>query len=278
MIQHLSCLILTYNEGCNIYRTLESLFWVEKIIVIDSYSDDETLSIVKAFPQAEVYQRTFDSFAGQCNYGLQFINSEWVLSLDADYVVTPELMAEIQAIPANTPVDGYYARFKYCVWGTPLRGTLYPPRQILYRRSKAQYVDDGHGHRVKVQGISAMLSGYVHHDDRKPLSRWLKSQDRYMIAEAKKLIRTPTAALNFADKIRRQKIFAPFVVLFYCLIIKQGVFDGWPGWYYAFQRMMAEIILSIRLIELGTLDPLDTEPRTPSSSFEKVRNNLQTWR
>ncbi len=72
----------------------------------------------------------------------------------------------------------------------------------------------------------------------------------YMIIEANKLKNTPLAELSWGDRIRKQKILAPFIVLGYCLILKGGILDGWRGWYYAFQRMFAETLLSIRLIEL----------------------------
>ena len=85
MIETITPLILTYNEAPNLERTLGQLTWAKRIVVIDSYSTDETLQILKSFPQVEIHQREFDSFARQCNYGLQFISSEWVLSLDADY-------------------------------------------------------------------------------------------------------------------------------------------------------------------------------------------------
>ena len=74
-----------------------------------------------------------------------------------------------------------------------------------------------------------------------------------MIIEAKKLLETPTSELSFGDRIRKQKIIAPFLILFYCLILKQGILDGWAGWYYAFERMLAETLLSIRLIETEKL-------------------------
>lgn len=253
MLKKITPLILTYNEAPNIERTLQSLAWANQILVIDSYSTDGTLALLKQHAQVEIVQREFDTFAGQCNFGLDQIKTEWVLSLDADYVFTKELITEIAALPCDSAYDGYFARFKYCVFGKPLSGTLYPPRQVLYRKNKAKYRDDGHGHRVQVAGQSKMLSGYIYHDDRKPLTRWLQSQDNYMITEAKKLIETPTSESNLADRIRKMKLFAPFTVLLYCLVIKKGLLDGWPGWYYALQRMVAEIILSIRLIELETL-------------------------
>jgi len=70
-----------------------------------------------------------------------------------------------------------------------------------------------------------------------------------MVLEVKKLRETPNSELGWGDRIRKTKILAPFIILIYCLILKGGVLDGWPGWYYAFQRMFAELLLSIRLIE-----------------------------
>ena len=254
MLEEVTPLILTLNESPNIDRTLEHLTWAKRIIVIDSYSTDKTLDILQSYPQVQIFQREFDSHANQWNYGLQQLKTEWVLSLDADYIVTDELIAEIDALPKDSLVDGYFARFKYCVFGKPLRGTLLPPREVLFRKEKAVYLDDGHTQRLRVNGKSDMLSSYIHHDDRKPLSRWLWAQDRYMIIESKKLIETPDSELSFGDRIRQQKILAPFVILFYCLILNKGILDGWAGWYYALQRMLAEIMLSIRLIETETLD------------------------
>ena len=253
MLEKITPLILTYNEAPNIERTLQHLTWAKKIVVIDSYSTDETLKILHSIPQVQVFQRQFDSFAVQCNYGLGKITSEWVLSLDADYVLTDELISEIKSLQTEPNVNSYAVRFKYCVFGKPLRGTLLPPRKVLYRLEKATYQDDGHAHRVSVKGKSATLSSYIHHDDRKPLIRWLWAQNRYMNIEVKKLTQTSNDELSLGDKIRKQKIIAPLIILFYCLILKGGILDGWYGWYYAFQRMLAEILLSIRLIEFEKL-------------------------
>jgi glycosyltransferase involved in cell wall biosynthesis len=253
MLEKITPLILTYNEAPNIQRTLEHLTWAKTIVVIDSYSIDNTLEIVKSYSQVEVFQRKFDTHAIQWNYGLEQITSEWVLSLDADYIVTDELISEIKALQTNTEINGYFAKFKYCVFGKPLRGTILPPRQVLFRKDKSIYLDDGHTQLLEVHGKSATLSSYIHHDDRKPLTRWLWAQDRYMIIEVKKLTQTPDNEISLGDRIRKQKILAPFIIMFYCLILKGGILDGWHGWYYAFQRMLAETLLSIRLIEFEKL-------------------------
>jgi glycosyltransferase involved in cell wall biosynthesis len=249
MLEEVTPLILTFNEAPNIHRTLERLTWAKTIVVIDSYSTDETIEILQSYPQVQIFQRKFDTFANQCNYGLQQVKSEWVLSLDADYVLMEELIDEIAALPKDPPADSYLVRIKYCIFSKPIRSGLYPPREVLFRKEKALYFDDGHAHRVRVNGNTCRLSSSIYHDDRKPLSRWLWAQDRYLSIEAKKLLETPNKELSVSDRIRRQKILAPFVILFYCLIFNKGILDGWAGWYYAFQRMLAEILLSIRLIE-----------------------------
>jgi glycosyltransferase involved in cell wall biosynthesis len=249
MFESVTPLILTYNESPNIGRILQRLTWAKRIVVIDSYSTDETLEILKSFPQVEVYQREFDTAANQDNYGLDRITTEWALSLDADYLLTEELIEEIKNLKPQDSINAYWARFKYCVFGKELRGTLYPPRKILYRREKARYEDDGHTQRVHVEGQTGWLTSYVLHDDRKPLSRWLRSQDRYMLLEVEKLRGPARERLGAVDLMRRSKVLAPLVVMFYCLIIQRGIFDGWAGWYYALQRTLAEILLAIRLIE-----------------------------
>jgi glycosyltransferase involved in cell wall biosynthesis len=253
MLKNITPVILTYNEAPNIDRSLKQLTWAQQIIIIDSYSTDKTLEIVSNYPQVQLFQRQFDTHATQWNYGLKQVSSEWVLSLDADYFVTDELIAEMKEISSDRSVNGYFIPFKYCIFGKPLRGTILPPRQSLFRKNKSRYVDDGHTQLLQVEGSSATLSSYIYHDDRKSLSRWLWSQDRYLKIETKKLLETPTNELSFSDRIRKQTIFAPFIVLFYCLFIKQGILDGWQGWYYALQRMLAEILLEIRLIEESKL-------------------------
>jgi glycosyltransferase involved in cell wall biosynthesis len=249
VLNQITPLVLTFNEAPNIRRTLEKLAWAQNILVLDSFSTDETPGIVRSFPQARVVQRPFDSFARQCNFGLEQITTEWVLSLDADYVLSAELIDEIKSLQPPSSVAGYSARFKYCVGGHSLRASLYPPRTVLYRRKMAQYRDEGHGHRVQMQGTVAALRGFIFHDDRKPLDRWIDGQKRYARLEAQHLLAASAAELNLADRLRKGIVPAPFLVLFYTLFVRGLVLDGWPGWFYAWQRTFAEVLLSLRLLE-----------------------------
>lgn len=248
MLDSITPVILTFNESPNIGRTLECLRWAKRIVVIDSYSTDNTLEILKTYPQVEVFQRSFDTHANQWNYGLALVQTDWVLSLDADYQVSTALVAEMAALSSDTPYNGYSIRFRYCVFGKPLRGTILPPRTALFRKSQATYGDDGHTQLLQVQGQVGTLSAWIDHDDRKSLSRWLWAQDRYALLEVKKLRETPPQALSFGDRLRRYGVIAPIVVLAYCLFLKGGILDGRAGWYYAFQRLLAELLLALHLL------------------------------
>ncbi len=249
MLDQVTPLILTFNEEPNLGRTLSQLTWAREILVLDSGSTDRTLTLVRSFPNVRILHRTFDSFAQQCNFGLTQIETEWVLSLDADYVLTDELIQELQTLHPEPDTVGFSVAFRYCVFGRPLRGTLYPPRIVLYRRRMAAYGDDGHAHRVQVRGSVRPLGGRILHDDRKALTHWVWSQNRYAKLEAEKFATTPRAALGFNDRIRATIVLGPPVVLLYTLLVRGVILDGWAGWYYAFQRATAELILSMHLIE-----------------------------
>jgi len=248
----LGALVLTHDEEANIARTLAGLCWIGRILVVDSGSTDRTLEILASHPSVEVIHRPFDSFAAQCNFGLQRLGTPWALSLDADYLVPPALAAEILTLfsdSAQPALAGYAIPFRYCIAGHPLRGALLPPRTCLYRTASARYRDDGHGHRVVIDGPVGRLRHPLHHDDRKPLSRWLASQQRYMVQEADKLMATSPRRLTAADRLRRHTPLAPLAVLMICLVGRGGLLDGWYGWAYALQRCYAELLLLLFLIE-----------------------------
>lgn len=251
MLEEITPLILTYNEAPNIGRTLAQLCWAREIVVVDSFSDDETLAIVKTFPQVRIYQREFDSHDNQWNFGLREtgISSEWVLGLDADYVLTEDLFAELRELQPEPEIKGYRAKFIYCVNGERLKSGVYPPVTVLYSHANASYIQDGHTHRLVIDGRVEDLRAAILHDDRKPLSRWLEAQSRYTKLEANKLLSSDKESLGWTDRVRRWRLVAPGAMLLYCLVIRGGVLDGWAGFYYAFQRALAELMLSLYLLD-----------------------------
>jgi glycosyltransferase involved in cell wall biosynthesis len=251
MLDQITPLILTYDEAPNIRRALENLHWARDIVVVDSFSNDGTAEIAASFPHVRVFQRPFDCHRNQWDFGLREtgITTEWILALDADYIVTSNLSTELQNLQPDEATVGYRARFVYCISGRRLHSGIYPPVTVLYRRTAANYVQDGHTQRVSLTGRIEELRSPMLHDDRKPLRRWFQSQARYTKLEAQKLRATSATELRLLDRMRRWPLVVPPLVLFYCLIIRGGILDGWAGFYYAFQRMLAELMLSIYMIE-----------------------------
>ena len=249
MLDQITPLIITADEIANIERTLQKLAWARRIVVIDSGSTDGTLEVLARDPRIEVHHRRFDDFATQCNFGLTKVDSEWVLSLDADYELSERLVAELGALQPAERQSGYRARFVYRIHGRPLSGSLYPPRTVLYRVRKGRYENEGHGHRVGIDGAVSDLGGVIYHDDRKPLARWFKSQRGYAAREADHLLASPRDRLSCAERIRLMGWPAPLLVFFYVLFAKRAVFDGWAGWFYACQRLLAELLLALELLD-----------------------------
>jgi len=242
-------MILTFNEEANIERTLQKLSWARRILIVDSGSTDRTLEIAQRYAQVTVIHRQFDTFARQCNFGLTQIQTDWVLSMDADYVLSDDLVSEIASLRPDNKTRGYWASFVYQIFGRSLRATVYPRRAVLYRKSSATYVDEGHAHRVQIDGEVATLAYPIFHDDRKPISHWFSSQARYAALEATYLLGREQSSLIAVDRLRLLIIPAPMLMFFYVLFVKRCLFDGWPGWYYALQRVCAETMLSIELLD-----------------------------
>jgi glycosyltransferase involved in cell wall biosynthesis len=253
----LTAIVLTFNEAPNIARTLSKLSWLADVVVLDSGSSDETIQLARSFPNVRLYERAFTSHADQWNFALEHtaITTEWVLALDADFVLTDDLVEELKSLSPPADVAGYQASFTYCIAGTPLRSAVYPPVTVLYRRSSGRYEQDGHTQRVHVRGAVAALTAKIQHDDRKSLSRWLLSQIRYMKLEADKLSDAPPSSLSVADRIRTLIVVAPPMMFLLCLFGRGGVLDGWRGLLYALQRATAELILSLSLVERRVLRP-----------------------
>lgn len=249
MIDEVTPVILAGDEEANIERTLRRLSWAREVIICDSYSEDATLEIARRFPNVRVVQRRIDTLADQWTWAVSQASTPWVLTLDADYVLSDSAAAEIASLSPAADVGGYETSFIYAIGGRPLRASLYPPRNVLLRRDRSSFFMDGHTQRVRVEGRVGRLREKIVHDDRKPLSRLISRQRRYMRDEARKLRQADPKSLNAASRLRKWIFIAPLAMPFYTLFVKRLILDGWPGLYYAFERTVAEIILSIELLK-----------------------------
>ena len=251
--------ILTCNEEPNIGRTLNQLAWAKDIVVVDSGSTDGTHEILKNTPNVRIFEHTFANHSDQWTYAIQRtgILTRWVLVLDADLLLSKEFVEEMVRQNPTEEVTGYEVRFQICVHGRPLPHSIYPPRIVLCRRDRVTFYQDGHTQRLVVSGSVGRMQASIGHDDRKSITHWLKAQDNYARLERDKLLAANPRHLDRADRIRTLRVVAPIVVLVYCLFFKGLILKGIPGWYYTYQRVVAELVLCLYLIEdrLKHLDP-----------------------
>ena len=250
--------VLTLDEAPNIARTLDALRWAPRVVVLDSGSNDATEAIARGFPNVDFRVRAFDSHAAQCNHALDELSGDavWLLFLDADYVLTPGLVEELQSLAPPEGVAGYRAAFRYCIDGRPLRGALYPPRVVLFRRGAGRFVQRGHAQVLELSGEVRDLAQPILHDDRKSWPRFLANQRRYAALEARWLASQPLAALRWPQRARRLLVVAPWLAPLLALA-RGAALDGRAGWRYAWERCVAESLIARELLAraMGSREP-----------------------
>lgn len=247
-LSHITPVVLTWNEEPNLRRCLDGLRWAERVVVVDSGSTDATLAICTEYANVTLDVRPFDDHTSQWNHGVGLAKTDWILSLDADYVVNGDFVRELESLDPASEISAWFAPFRFLVHGHPLRGSLYPPRAVLFDRRRCRYVPDGHTQLLESDGPSGKLRTPIDHDDRKPLTRWFDSQRKYAALEAEKLLSEDVPA-GMADRLRRMIWPAAPAAFVYTLLAKGIILDGWPGWFYALQRTCAEVMLSLVLLE-----------------------------
>lgn len=135
----LTAVVLTRNEERHLPACLASLAWAPEVVVFDSFSTDATVALAEA-AGARVVQRAFDHYAGQRDAALAAVTSEWVLFVDADERVPPELAAEIQTVLNQTTPAWWIPRHNYLFGKLTLHAGWYPDYQLrLLRRALANY-------------------------------------------------------------------------------------------------------------------------------------------
>lgn len=267
MLNQITPVLLTYNEAPNISRTLSRLGWARDIVVVDSGSTDDTLAILTNWPKVRVFSRPFVSHAAQWQYALSEteIATSWVLRLDADYQLTDELVEELRRLDAAAAVSAYTISFDYAIFSHKLRSSLYPPNTILLRQGRYKVCDSGHTESWVIEGQVRTLRAKIIHDDWKTTEHWITSQGRYMSRELAKI---SAGATTIRQRLRLMPPVMPFIVFLYCLFGKGLIFDGRSGLFYALQRLVAEAVLSLMVLEKALRDEADLKRHNQTSSVD----------
>jgi glycosyltransferase involved in cell wall biosynthesis len=238
----LTVYVLAKNERANIGRSLDALARHRlPVKVMDSGSTDGTQDLARTYPAVEVVPYRYENHCAAYN---QFCGdapaASYVMVLDADMIVTDALMAEVAEL-MKRGVSVIQAPVRMYVEGEPLvRGSLYPPKPIIFRGASTYFVPTGHGERLRPDCGAVQTNAELIHDDRKPYTTYLQSQARY----AENLVaRADAGHLSQRDRMRVNTPLMLLLVPLVSYILKLGVLSGRAGLVYAMDRLIAEAIM-----------------------------------
>jgi glycosyltransferase involved in cell wall biosynthesis len=241
----LSVAVVTRNEEERLRACLESVAWADEIVVVDAESEDKTVTIAREFTD-HVVVRPWPGYAAQKNTALDLATGDWIVSLDADEVVSPELSAEIRrVIAANGPADGYAVPRRNIFWGRWVRhGGLYPDWQVrLFRRGRGRFVARAVHESVSVDGRVERLAGHLEHRSYRDVSDFLARADRYATLAAEEAVAQGRGA-RVGDLVLRP--LGRFVAMY---VARRGFLDGWRGFLLATLYAYYVLIRSAKIWE-----------------------------
>jgi glycosyltransferase involved in cell wall biosynthesis len=279
-----SVLICTKNESRNLGDCLKSLSWAEDCVVLDSYSDDDTVDIARE-GGARVVPRQFDNFSAHKNWALDHIDfkHDWILIVDADERVTPDLAQEIAALVAGSPTyNGYYLARQNWFAGTWIRhGGWYPDWNLrLLRRGRGRYETRLVHEHILLEGPPGYLKSPLIHYDYKGIERYFERHNVYSSLEAVEAYRMLTAPdqpqglpgvwrtrgperrrflKNLAYRYLPARALIKFIWMYF---VKLGFLDGRMGFRYCLLHTFYDYQISLKLEELR-------DPQSPMSQKYK---------
>ena len=280
----LTVVVLTFNEALNLGACLESVEqWTARMLVVDSGSTDHTQAIA-ARHGAQVVSHPFETHAKQWQWALANvpIETDWVLGLDADQQVTPDLAKQITELIASGHANGAFVRRRQIFRGKWIRFGGYYPKYLLkvFRRSQVT-VDTGDlvDHHFSVAGTTASLTGDLIEDNRNEaeIVVWTAKHNRYAVLQAKQELantrdRVGLSALfgNPDSRIRLLKqlwsglplFVRPCLYVFYRYVLRLGFLDGKQGFiFHVLQGFWYRLLVDINLDELRAQREIVSDPR-----------------
>ena len=240
----LSVIVITKNEASSIAKCLESVKWADEIIVLDSGSSDETLSICRQFTP-HVFETDWQGFGVQKQRALNKATSDWVLSIDADEIISPELRAEIeQAITQDCDAFLLPRLSSYC--GKFIKhGGWYPDYILrLFQRELGRFSDDVIHERVIVEGKIGKLTAPILHESYSDLSEVLEKVNSYSSLNAQKLFE------HSVKSSLSKAIFRALWKFIQTYFVKAGFLDGQHGLMLAISSAEAVYYKYLKLLEL----------------------------
>jgi len=232
----LSVAIVTLNEEENLPRTLASVAWAEQIIVVDSGSTDRTVEIARNFG-ATVIEMEWPGFAAQKNFAISQCTGTWVLTLDADEELSPELQKQVRVLlSSHPPSDAFYLKRRNLFLGRWIKhGGFYPdPKLRLFRRNAANFqptpqFEDRPVHEIiAFDGVADTLDFDLIHHAYPTLSTFIEHMDRYSSLGAQILVERNKTSFAYPAFIARI-VLLPWLSFFWNYVVRLGFLDGREG-------------------------------------------------
>jgi glycosyltransferase involved in cell wall biosynthesis len=267
----ISVVILTYNSEATINATLESVRAIsDDVHVVDSYSSDNTLDLIRAHG-SQVVQHAFENYGAQRNWAIDTLpfKYDWQLHLDADERLSDDLVRELNRLFEAGPPDdiaGYYVPRLLHFLQRPLKhGGLFPTYHMrLFRRAAGRCESRRYDQHFYVKGKSANLASYMIDDVHLSLSEWTNRHNRWSDAEVEELLHptehgvvapgreTPVAVKRAQRRLYdSQPLFLrPFLLFFYRYVWKRGFLDGTEGFiFYVLQTFWFRFLVDAKVYE-----------------------------
>lgn len=260
-----SVMIFTRDEEIHLPSCFASLQWCDDVIVVDSFSTDETerLSLEHG---ARFFQHAFTGFGTQRNWALANTapRHEWVLILDADERVPSELVAEMATALASVSEDvgAFRVRRRFHMWGRWLRhSSLYPSWVVrLVHRGRVRYVDRGHAETQEVQGIVRELQHDLIDENLRGIDDWFARQNRYARKEAEFELEREAQPLRPWELFARDPLVRraavkrlgwrvpgrPLLYFFYAYLLRGGYRDGRDGLMFCFMKALYQGMIAVK--------------------------------
>ena len=278
MSTRVSVLVPTLDEELNLPECLDSLTWADEVFVLDSYSHDTTVEVARA-RGATVVQHGWEGYSRQKNWALSTLpfRNDWVLIVDADERVTPELRCELQQVLANPTCDGYYLNRKFIFLGTWIRHAgWYPSWNLrLFRHQLGRYDDREVHEHVVLNGRAGYLRSDLLHRDRRGLEAYISRHNRYSTLEATARLKAERDAPDraklpvsvLASPVQRKRFLRervwphvpgkPLVLFVYMYVLRRGFLDGRAGLALCVFHAFQEFIVGLKLAELRRLSSME---------------------
>jgi glycosyltransferase involved in cell wall biosynthesis len=268
-----SVMIFTLNEQVHLPSCLEALRWCDDVIIVDSFSSDNTQTICQQ-SGARFFQNKFTGFGNQRNWALDNTAPKhaWILILDADERVTPALVDEMATIAQRDPenIGAYQLRRRFYMWGRWLRySSLYPTWVVRFiRHGRVRYVNRGHAETQEVQGEVKNLVNDLIDENLKGIDEWFDRQNRYASKEAEFELEQEKNGLHLAELFSSNALISRaalkriagkmpargLVYFLYSYVFRLGILDGKPGFVFCLMKALYQSQISIKKFDAHIIE------------------------